>query len=45
MYKIFDVHTHTYPEKIAAKAVKNLGEFYDFVPEGDGTYEIGRAHV
>ena len=38
MYKIFDVHTHTYPEKIAAKAVKNLGEFYDFVPEGDGTY-------
>lgn len=38
MYKIFDVHTHTYPEKIAAKAVKNLGDFYDFVPEGDGTY-------
>lgn len=39
MYKIFDAHTHTYPEKIAAKAVKNLGEFYDFVPEGDGTYD------
>ena len=39
MYKVFDAHTHTYPEKIAAKAVKNLGEFYDFVPEGDGTYD------
>lgn len=36
--KIFDIHTHTYPEAIAEKAVTNLGAFYDFVPEGKGTY-------
>ena len=36
--KIFDIHTHTYPETIAEKAVTNLGKFYDFVPEGLGTY-------
>lgn len=36
--KIFDIHTHTYPEAIAEKAVTNLGRFYDFVPEGLGTY-------
>ncbi len=37
-YKVFDIHTHTYPEAIAQKAVTNLGAFYDFVPEGKGTY-------
>ncbi len=37
-YKVFDIHTHTYPEAIAEKAVTNLGKFYDFVPEGEGTY-------
>ncbi len=37
-HKIFDIHTHTYPEAIAEKAVTNLGAFYDFVPEGKGTY-------
>lgn len=36
--KVFDIHTHTYPEAIAEKAVVNLGKFYDFVPEGKGTY-------
>ncbi len=36
--KVFDIHTHTYPEAIAEKAVVNLGRFYDFVPEGKGTY-------
>ena len=36
--KIFDVHTHVYPDKIAERAVDALGKFYDFVPEGDGTY-------
>ncbi len=39
MYKIFDIHTHTYPEALAEKAVRNLGAFYDFVPEGKGTYK------
>lgn len=45
MYKIFDVHTHTYPEAIAEKAVTALGKFYNFIPEGKGIYrelaEIG----
>ena len=36
--KVFDIHTHTYPEAISEKAVVNLGKFYDFVPEGTGTY-------
>ncbi len=39
MYKIFDIHTHTYPPALAEKAVRNLGAFYDFVPEGLGTYD------
>ncbi len=38
MYRIFDIHTHTYPEAISEKAVVALGNFYNFVPEGDGTY-------
>lgn len=38
MYKIFDIHTHTYPEKIADKATVNLGNFYNFHVEGKGTY-------
>lgn len=38
MYKVFDIHTHTYPEAIAARAVESLGRFYNFVPEGAGTY-------
>ncbi|MBO4979967.1 MAG: amidohydrolase family protein [Clostridia bacterium] len=37
MYKIFDIHTHIYPEAIAQKAVTNLNHFYDFVCEGKGT--------
>ena len=39
MYKIFDIHTHTYPEAISEKAVKALNAFYEFVSEGDGTYK------
>ncbi len=38
MYKIFDIHTHIYPEAIAERAVSSLGAFYDFHPEGKGTY-------
>lgn len=37
-YSIFDIHTHTYPERIAEKACTNLGAFYEFVVEGKGTY-------
>ena len=38
MFKVFDVHTHTYPEKIANKACVNLGNFYQFEVRGKGTY-------
>ncbi|MBR5680421.1 MAG: amidohydrolase [Clostridia bacterium] len=38
MFKVFDVHTHTYPEKIAEKACENLGQFYNFEVLGKGTY-------
>jgi len=43
--KVFDIHTHTYPEAIADRAVENLGRFYDFVPEGRGTYADLSAHA
>ena len=36
--KVFDIHTHTYPEKISDKAVVSLNAFYNFVCEGKGTY-------
>lgn len=38
MLKIIDVHTHTYPETIAAKAAVNLGNFYHFEIRSKGTY-------
>ena len=36
--KIFDIHTHIYPENIAERAAVNLGNFYNFHVEGKGTY-------
>lgn len=45
MSRIFDIHTHIYPEKIAGRAVENLGQFYDFVPEGKGTYDDLCTHA
>jgi hypothetical protein len=38
MYKVFDIHTHTYPEAISEKACANLGNFYNFEVQGKGTY-------
>ncbi len=38
MMRIFDSHTHTYPETIAQKACENLGQFYEFNVYGKGTY-------
>lgn len=38
MLKVFDIHTHTYPEAIAARAIDSLGKFYEFDVEGEGTY-------
>ncbi len=39
MYKIFDIHTHTYPSALAERATDNLGKFYDFHVEGAGTVD------
>lgn len=36
---IIDFHAHIYPEKIAAKAVKSVGEFYNIEMDGAGTSE------
>ena len=38
-YTIYDCHTHIYPEKIAAKAVKSIGDFYDIPMDESGTVD------
>ena len=38
-YEIIDCHTHIYPEKIAAKAVKSIGDFYEIPMDRDGTVD------
>lgn len=36
--RVFDVHVHVYPDKLAPKAARGIGEFYDRLPtRGDGT--------
>lgn len=48
MYRIFDAHTHIYPNKIAEKASKTIGEFYDISMNFNGTTEtllrLGSEH-
>ncbi len=39
MYKIIDIHTHTYPPAISERACEALGRFYDFPIQGKGTYD------
>jgi len=36
---IIDFHAHIYPEKIAAKAIASIGEFYQIPMQKDGTAE------
>ncbi len=36
-YKIIDVHTHIFPEKIAEKAIENIGNYYHLKMWGKGT--------
>lgn len=47
-FPVFDIHTHIYPDAIAARATQNLGAFYDFEVQGRGTYadleQTGAAH-
>lgn len=35
--KIIDTHAHIYPDKIAAKAVRNISGFYDLTAYSDGS--------
>ncbi len=35
--RVIDAHVHIYPEVIAERACENLGKFYDFPIEGQGT--------
>lgn len=35
--KYFDIHAHIFPEKIAAKVVSTLEDFYNFTWDGTGT--------
>jgi len=37
--KIFDVHAHIFPEKVAEKAVESIGNFYGIRMAGAGTAE------
>ena len=39
MYRIFDVHAHIYPRKIAQKASDAIGAFYNIPMKFDGTPE------
>lgn len=36
-YKIIDMHAHIFPDKIADKAVKAIGDFYGIAMKGKGT--------
>lgn len=38
--KIFDAHVHIFPVKIAAKASKNIGAFYDLKMNYDGSVQM-----
>ncbi len=38
-YFVIDAHCHIYPEKIAARAAKSTGDFYDEIPYADGTVD------
>jgi len=39
MYKIFDIHSHVYPDAIASAACEKLSEFYNYPIMGKGTAE------
>jgi predicted TIM-barrel fold metal-dependent hydrolase len=35
--KIIDIHTHIWPEKLASRAVSNVGDYYNYEMHGKGT--------
>ncbi len=36
-FTVIDIHTHVYPDRVAAKAAENLGKFYNFGIDEAGT--------
>lgn len=38
-YKVIDVHTHIWPEKLADRAVRHVGDYYNYDMHGKGTME------
>ncbi|MBQ7076015.1 MAG: amidohydrolase family protein, partial [Clostridia bacterium] len=36
-YKVIDVHTHIWPEKLADRAVRHVGDYYSYDMHGKGT--------
>ena len=36
-YEIIDFHCHVFPEKIAEKATRHVGDYYSLEMHGDGT--------
>ena len=43
-FVIYDCHTHIYPDKIAAKAVKSIGDFYDIPMDENGEFQSVSIH-
>ena len=37
--KVFDIHVHIFPQKIAEKASRAIGKFYDAEMRHDGTLD------
>lgn len=37
-YKVIDVHTHIWPEKLAPRAVSHVGDYYSYEMHGKGTF-------
>jgi len=38
-YRIIDIHTHIFPDKVAEKAVLNIGSYYNMEMSGKGTLD------
>lgn len=38
-YKVIDVHTHIWPDKLASRAVEHVGSYYSYDMHGKGTIE------
>ena len=43
--KVFDIHMHIFPEKIAAKAVRHLADYYKVQMACKGTYDDFRENI